>query len=75
VDRLVLKTMGLDSLKAQISGGKAVCVSQRIADDAFHLSPDGDKSRRLLAARLSGGNVGEIGWEIVCGERLDIHFD
>ena len=29
----------------------------------------------LLAARLNGGDFGEIGREIVGGERLDIHFD
>ncbi len=75
VDRLVLKTMGLDSPKAQTSGGKAACVSQRVEDNTFHLGPNGDKSRRLLAARLHGGNFGEIGREFVGGERLDIHFD
>ena len=31
--------------------------------------------RRLLAPRLNGGDFGEIWWEIVCGECLDIHFD
>jgi hypothetical protein len=75
VDRLVLKTMPVDSPKAQMIGGKAACVGQRVADNAFHLSPNGDKSRRLLAARLDSGNFGEIGWEFVCGERFDIHFD
>ena len=29
----------------------------------------------LLAARLYGGDFSEIWWEIVRGERLDIHFD
>jgi hypothetical protein len=32
VDRLVLKTMRLGSLKAQILGGKAACLSQRVED-------------------------------------------
>ena len=75
MDRVVLKTMPVDSPKAQMIGGKAACVSQRVADNAFHLSPNGDKSRCLLAARFSGGNFGEIWWEIVCVECLDIHFD
>ena len=29
----------------------------------------------LLTARLNGGDFGEIWREIVCGERLYIHFD
>ncbi len=29
----------------------------------------------LFAARFNGGDFGEIWREIVCGERLDIHFD
>jgi hypothetical protein len=32
VDRLVLKTMPLGFLNAQILGGKAACLSQRVAD-------------------------------------------
>jgi hypothetical protein len=67
--------MGVDSPKAQISGGKAVCVSQRVEDNAFHLSTSGDEFRRLLAARLNGGDFSEIGREFVGGECLDIHFD
>ena len=67
--------MSVDSPKAQISGGKAACLSQRVEDNAFHLCSSGDKSRRLLTARLYGGDFGEIWREIVCGERLDIHFD
>ena len=31
-------TMALGSPKAQISGGKAACLSQRVEDNAFHLS-------------------------------------
>ena len=58
-------TMGVDSPKAQMSDGNAVCLSQRVADNAFH----------LFAAGFNGGHFGEIGREIVCGERLDIHFD
>jgi hypothetical protein len=38
VDRLVLKTMPVDSPKAQMTGGKAACVSQRVEDNAFHLT-------------------------------------
>ena len=56
----------------RISDGKAVCFRQRVEDNAFHLH---DKSRRLFAARFSGGDFGEIWWEIICGECLDIHFD
>jgi len=37
VDRLVLKPIGFDSPKAQISGGNAACHSQRVEDNAFHL--------------------------------------
>jgi hypothetical protein len=37
VDRLVRKTMSVDSPKAQISGGKAAKISQRVEDNAFHL--------------------------------------
>jgi len=36
-DRLVLKTMPVDSPKAQISGGEAVFLCQRVEDNAFHL--------------------------------------
>ena len=74
MDRLVLKTMGVDSRQAQISGGKAACHSQRVEDNAFHLSTSGDNPP-LLAARFNGGDFGEIWREIVCVERLDIHFD
>jgi len=35
------------SPKAQISGSKAACVSQRVEDNAFHLGTSGDKSSRL----------------------------
>ena len=56
----------------RIPGGKAVCFRQRVEDNAFNLY---DKSRRLFAARFSGGDFGEIWWEIICGECLDIHFD
>src|SRR6476646_10482177 len=66
--------MGLDSPNADIRG-KPACVSQLVADNAFYLSPNGDKSRRLLAARLNGGDFSEIGREFVGGERLHIHFD
>ena len=37
VDRLVRKTMSVDSPKAQIRGGKAAKISQRVEDNAFHL--------------------------------------
>jgi hypothetical protein len=67
--------MPIGSPKTQISGGKAACVSQRVADNAFHLGPNGNKSRRLLAARFNRGDFSEIGREFVGGERLDIHFD
>jgi hypothetical protein len=40
-DRLVLKTMPLGSPKAQITGGRAACLSQRVEDNAFHLSSAG----------------------------------
>jgi hypothetical protein len=67
--------MPVNSPKAQMTGGKAACVSQRVEDNAFHLGTSGDKSRRLLTARLDGGNFGEIGREFVGWERLNIHFD
>ena len=38
VDRLALKTMPVGSPKAQITGGKALCLGQRVEDNAFHLS-------------------------------------
>jgi hypothetical protein len=37
VDRLLLKTMAGSSPKAQITGGKAASVWQRVGDNAFHL--------------------------------------
>ena len=67
-------TMGVDSPKAQISGGKATCHSQRVEDNAFHSGLLGN-IRWLFTAWFNGGDFGEIGREIVCGERLDIHFD
>ena len=75
MDRLVLKTMRVVSPKAQITGGKAACLNQRVEDNAFHLSTSGDKSRCLFAAGFNGGDFSEIGREFVGGERLDIHFD
>jgi hypothetical protein len=67
VDRLVLKTMGLDSPKAQISGGKP-----RVLANALRTTRS---TSALLAARFNGGDFGEIGREIVCREGLHIHFD
>ena len=75
MDRLSSRRSVLIRRKAQIFGGEAVCVSQRVEDNAFRLSTCGDESGRLFTARLNGGNFGEIWREIVCGERLDIHFD
>jgi hypothetical protein len=74
VDRLVLKTMPLGSPKARISGGNAACLTQRVEDNAFHLSTGGDKFRRLLAARFHSGDFREIGRKFVGGKRLDVHF-
>ena len=65
---------GIGSM-AQISGGKAAWHSQRVEDNAFHLCSGNDECPRLLAARLYGGDFGEIWWEMVGGECLDIHFD
>jgi len=67
VDRLVLKTMGLDSPKAQISAAKP-----RVLANALRTTRS---TSALPAARFNGGDFGEIWWEIVCRERLDIHFD
>jgi hypothetical protein len=75
VDRLVLKTMLVRSPKARIPGGNAACLSQRVEDNAFHLSTGGDKSRRLFAARFHNGDFRKIGREFVGAERLDVHFD
>ena len=75
MDRLVLKAMPIVWPKAQMSGGKAACLSQRVEDNAFHLSAGGDKSRRLFAARFHNGDFREIGREFVGGKRLDVHFD
>ena len=58
VDRLVLKAMPVGSAKAQMSGGKAACVSQRVEDNAFHLGKLSATNRfgccRL--ARYTGAN-------------------
>ena len=67
--------MPIGSPKTQISGGKAACVSQRVADNAFHLSTSGDKSRCLFAAGFNGWDFSEIGREVVGGKSLHIHFD
>jgi hypothetical protein len=75
VDRLVLKTMPLGSPKAEISGGNAAYLSQRVEDNAFHLITSGNNPALLLAARFHGGDFSEIGREFIGGERLDIHFD
>src|SRR4051812_28494034 len=40
LDRLVLRTMAVESPKAQISGDKAAISSQRVEDNAFHLHPN-----------------------------------
>jgi hypothetical protein len=64
--------MPLGSPRAQI---KAAYLSQRVEDNAFHLSTSGDKSRCLFAAGFNGGDFGEIGREFVGVERFDIHFD
>jgi hypothetical protein len=37
VDRLVPKTIASSSPKAQISGGEAAALRQRVEDNAFHL--------------------------------------
>ena len=58
-------TMDVDSPKAQMSDGNAVCLSQRVADNAFH----------LFAAGFNGGDFGEVWREIVRKESFDIHFD
>ena len=39
VDRFLLKDDGKKSPKAQLSGGSAAFVYQRVEDNAFHLSP------------------------------------
>jgi hypothetical protein len=39
VDRLLQKTMALEWPTAQISGGRAAFVSQRVEDNAFHHRP------------------------------------
>ena len=75
MDRLVLKTMPLGSPKAEISGGNAAYLSQRVGDNAFHLITSGNNPALLLAARFHGGDFSEIGREFIGGERLDIHFD
>ena len=62
------------SPKAQITGGKAACLSQRVEDNAFHRITKA-KMSPLFAARFNGGDFGEIWREFVCGECLDIHFD
>jgi hypothetical protein len=67
VDRLVLKTMGVDLPKAQISGGKPYVLVNALRTTR--------STSALFAARLNSGDFGEIGREIVCGERFDIHFD
>ena len=67
--------MPVEPPKARMASSNAACLSQRVEDNAFHLSIIGDKSRRLFAARFYGGHFSEIGREFVSGERLDIHFD
>jgi len=42
---------------------------------AFGNGSADNKSQRLFAARLDGGDCGEIGREIVRGKVLNIHFD
>ena len=69
------RTMPLGSPKAEISGGNAAYLSQRVEDNAFHLSTSGDQSRCLFATGFNGGDFSEIGREFIGGERLDIHFD
>jgi hypothetical protein len=66
--------MPLGSPKAEISGGNAAYLSQRVEDNAFHLT-SGNNPALLLAARFHGGDFSEIGREFIGGERLDIHFD
>ena len=78
MDRLVLKTMPLGSPKAEISGGNAAYLSQRVEESPrrpFHLITSGNNPALLLAARFHGGDFSEIGREFIGGERLDIHFD
>jgi hypothetical protein len=67
--------MAVDPPKAQISSGKAACLSQRVEDNAFHLSLVATNPAPLRTPRLNGGDFSEIGWEFVRGERLDVHFD
>ena len=67
--------MPLGSPKAEISGGNAAYLSQRVEDNAFHLFTSGNNPALLLAARFHGGDFSEIGREFIGGERLDIHFD
>ena len=75
MDRLVFKTMPVEPPKARMASSNAACLSQRVEDNAFHLSTSGDKSRCLFAAGFNGGDFSEIGREFVGTERLDIHFD
>ena len=51
-------------LKAEISGGEAAVISQRVGDNAFHLDVEGEKCQTakrlwlgnaLLKAEISGG--------------------
>ena len=67
--------MPVRSPKARISGGNVACFSQRVEDNAFHLSTGGDKSRRLFAARFHSRDFSEIRRNFVGGKRLDVHFD
>ena len=63
MDRLVLKTMAVDSPKAQIFGGKAAIGSQRVEDNAFHLGQGVDRLvLKTMAvdspkAQISGGKA------------------
>ncbi len=67
-------TMGIDSPKARISGGKAAFFANALRTTRS-TSPLVATNFVLLATRFNSGDFGEIWWEIVCGERLDIHFD
>ena len=60
VDRLICKMMAVDSPTAQIPGGKAAKISQRVEDNAFHLEGEGEKCQ--TAKRLWLDNAFHLGF-------------
>jgi hypothetical protein len=52
VDRLVLKAMADEPPKAQISGGTAAALCQRVEDNAFHLRQRENLDTERIAFRM-----------------------